>query len=92
MIEIKDQDFEMKQVKDTSMFSLKILTTINAGKATERQELKTQRNDVSFETAIKTIVMIRLSKLNKTFSLSEYLSAFKEEVNKIEKLITDGDK
>lgn len=87
MLTIKGKDFEMTQVKNTNFYCLKVPVIINEGKATQRTDMQIECNAVPFETAIATIVRLRLSKLDKTVSTKEYIALFKKEVEEIEKFM-----
>lgn len=85
MLTIKGKDFEITQVKDTTFYCLKVPVIVNEGKANQRTDMQVECNAVPLSTAIVRIVMIRLSKLNETVSVREYISLFKKEVEEIEK-------
>lgn len=88
MIVIKDKEFEMVQVKTSPFFNLSMLTTINAGKDTERQEMKIISYGIPFETCIQHIVSHRMSEIDDEFTASQYIEKYKSVVNEVCKLIT----
>lgn len=88
MILIQDEDFIMTQVKDLPFFELKLHSIINEGKATERIEMKIDSHAWPFEMCIKTIVSLRLEKIDKTYSVIEFMKLYCEEVEKIKRLVT----
>ena len=92
MIVIKDSDFEMVQVKTSPFFNLSILTPINEGKENERFEMKLFGYGMTFEQCIKEVVNLKLSRIDKTITVSEYIKLYAEEVNKIERLVQTIDK
>lgn len=81
MLLIKGNDFEMEQVKASPFFDLSVMTSINEGKDSKRLELKLWGYGMSFENCVKTIIAHRLSIINKTVSLTEYLSYYKKAVD-----------
>lgn len=88
MITIKDQDFEMEQIKSTPFFNLKLATIVNAGKEKERIDLKIDGYGMPFEACIKKIVSFKLSHLDITLSTQEYLDLYSKEVIKLLSLVT----
>lgn len=85
---IKDFNFELIQTHGP-FFDLNVLTTINANKPTERQEMQIVAHGILFEEGMKKIVSLLLDSSNKIFnSLHEYIIAYKEISEKISKLIT----
>lgn len=85
---IKDFNFELIQTHGP-FFDLSILTTINANKPTERQEMQIVAHGILFEEGMKKIISLLLDNSNKIFnSLHEYIIAYKEISEKISKLIT----
>ena len=85
---IKDKDFEMIQVKDSTFFDLYFLTAVNAGKENERFEMKISGYGLPLESAIKAIVAHRMSEVDVEYSLTEFTQQYKDEVSKIHKLIS----
>ena len=83
MIKIKDEDFEMEQLKEAPFFDLSMLTTINAGKENERKEMKQIAMGLRFEDCIKRVVFLRLNSENITCSISEYIEKYKQVVDDI---------
>lgn len=81
MILIKGDDFKMEQVKTSPFFDLSVMTLISEGKDSERSELKLWGYGMSFEYCVKTIIAHRLSKINKTVSLVEYLNYYKKAID-----------
>lgn len=77
MLLIKGKDFSMEQVKTTSCFDLSVLTTVNEGKSNERMELKLWGYGMTIESCIRTIITHRLSQIDKTFKLEEYLNYYR---------------
>ena len=92
MLVIKDSDFEMVQVKTSPFFNLSILTPINEGKENERFEMKLFGYGMTFEQCIREVVNLKLSRIDKTITVSEYIKLYAEEVNKIERLVQTIDK
>jgi hypothetical protein len=87
MIIIKDMDFEMEQLKTTPFFDLKMPTVINAGKDNERTEMKLVGYGMPFHTCLQHIVPYKLNKLDKTFSVIEYMQAYIKVVDEIGTLV-----
>lgn len=87
MITIKDVDFEMEQVKTTPFFNLKLPTIVNEGKENERIDMKIDGYGMPFETCIQKIVSLRFSKLDETFTATEYIERYIKEVEKLYTLV-----
>lgn len=88
MITIKDQDFEMEQIKSTPFFNLKLPTKVNEGKENERSEMKLVGYGMPFETCIQQIVSKRFSLEDKTYSVKEYIESYIVQVEKLNTLVT----
>jgi len=88
MSTIKANEFELVQLKGTDRFIVKALTIVNAGKSTERLEMKPLYRDLPYEAAIKSIVALRMSKKDITYSPREYIAAYAAEVEEMKNLIT----
>lgn len=84
MIIIKDSDFEMVQHKQSTFFDLTMPVTINEGTEKERSEMKVVGYGMTFEACLKKIISQRLTG---TYTISEYITAYSEEVFKISKLV-----
>lgn len=89
MIKIVTPEFEIIQGK-YNLYELKFLTTVNSGKDNERTEMKVYGNALTLDTAIKKIISKRLSDMEITVSLEEFIKLYSIEVNKICKLISDN--
>ena len=92
MIVIKTEEFEMVQVHTGPFFNFSALTTINAGKETERKEMKLVAYGLPFETCMKQIVGMEMAKEKGEMSAREYIEKYKNAVEKVSKLITHVDK
>lgn len=88
MIEIKDLDFEMEQLKATPFFNLKLPVIVNEGKDNERTDLKVVGQGMPFETCIQKIVSMRFANDDTTYSAVGYMNAYVEQVNELTKLVT----
>lgn len=84
---IKEKDFEMVQLRDGPFFDLSMLVSVNAGKSNERSEMKVVGNGMTFDSCIRYIVSARLTAQESEVSLSDFISKYAEEVNKIKNLI-----
>ncbi len=96
MIVIKTEEFEMVQSSKTGpFFNFSVLTTVNAGKETERKDMKLIAYGLPFETCMKQIVGLEMAK-QKEFSgamtVAQYIAKYKEVVEKVSKLITHVEK
>jgi hypothetical protein len=87
MITIKDQDFEMKQVKNLPFFDLVMPVVVNEGKDNERVDMKLVAYAIPFEACIKEIIAHRLGQEDKTYNIAGYISDFQAEVDKLCSLI-----
>ncbi len=87
MIIIEGEGFKMEQVKDSPFFDLYILTAVNEGTDKERFDLKLEGYGMTFESCMKRIVSFRLSQLDVTCSVSEYIDLYEKEVKKVIKLL-----
>ncbi|MGV8961888.1 MAG: hypothetical protein ACOH2V_00725 [Candidatus Saccharimonadaceae bacterium] len=83
MILIEADDFRMEQVKTSPFFDLKMPAIINKGKTSERTELKVIGYSMPFETCLQHIVAHRMAELDETYSVSEYVDIYIQEVSKI---------
>lgn len=87
MLVIKDSDFEMVQVKTSPFFNLSILTPVNEGKENERSEMKLFGYGMTFEDCLREVVSLKLSRMEGTFTVSQYVELYEKEVKEIEKLV-----
>ena len=83
MIVIKDLDFEMEQIKSTPFFNLKLPTIVNEGKDNERTELKIDGYGMPFESCIQRIVSLKLAKLDKTYTVAQYVNVYAKMVDEL---------
>lgn len=87
MLVIKDSDFEMVQVKTSPFFNLSILTPVNEGKENERSEMKLSGYGMTFEDCLREVISLKLSRMEGTFTVSQYVELYEKEVKEIEKLV-----
>ena len=87
MLVIKDSDFEMVQVKTSPFFNLSILTPVNEGKENERSEMKLFGYGMTFEDCLREVISLKLSRMEGTFTVSQYVELYEKEVKEIEKLV-----
>lgn len=87
MITIKDQDFEMKQVKNLPFFDLIMPVVVNAGKDNERVDMKVVGYAMPFEACVKEVIANRLCKPDSTYNMASYIHDYEQEVEKICSLI-----
>ena len=92
MIQIKEKEFEMVQVKSGPFFNLSLLTTVNAGKENERSEMKLYGYGLPFEVCMQLIVGIKMASKEGTYTVKEYIDKYAEAVNEVSKLIQFIDK
>lgn len=83
MILLEAQDFKMEQAKETNFFSLSMPAIINKGKPNERTEMKVISHTMTFEACMKYLVSHRMAELEESFTISEYIKRYQEEVNSI---------
>lgn len=91
MIVIEDANFRMEQVSGP-FFNLSFLSKINAGTEKEREEMKLVDYGLPFETCLKRIVSLEMSKEEGPFTVSEYIEKYKQIVNKMSSLVTHVEK
>ena len=87
MIIIEGEGFKMEQVKSSPFFDLYILTAVHEGTEKERFDLKLEGHGMTFEACMKRIVSFRLSQLDITCSVAEYIDLYEKETEKILKLL-----
>lgn len=87
MIVIEGEGFKMEQVKSSPFFDLYILTVVHEGKEEERFDLKLEGYSMTFEACMKRIVSFRLSQLDITCSVAEYIDLYEKETEKVLKLL-----
>lgn len=87
MIKIINEEFEITQIKDSNLYELKLMTTVNSGKENEHKKMKLYTSNISFINALKTIISQNLSNKEISISLSEYVKLYSDEVNRICKLV-----
>jgi len=87
MVIIEGEGFKMEQVKSSPFFDLYILTAVHEGKDEERFDLKLEGYGMTFEACMKRIVSFRLSQLDITCSVSEYVDLYEKETEKVLKLL-----
>ena len=87
MIIIEGEGFKMEQVKSSPFFDLYILTTVHEGTEKERFDLKLEGYGMTFEACMKRIVSFRLSQLDITCSVAEYIDLYEKETEKVLKLL-----
>lgn len=85
MIVIKDEKFEMVQTSGP-FFDLSILVKVNEGKENEREELKLVSHGLPFEACLKQVANHKIDD-SKTYTVSEYVKAYKNAIDEIIKLI-----
>ena len=87
MIIIEGEGFKMEQVKSSPFFDLYILTAVHEGTEKERFDLKLEGHGMTFEACMKRIVSFRLSQLDITCSVAEYIDLYEKETEKVLKLL-----
>lgn len=87
MIIIEGEGFKMEQVKSSPFFDLYILTAVHEGTEKERFDLKLEGYGMTFEACMKRIVSFRLSQLDITCSVAEYIDLYEKETEKVLKLL-----
>lgn len=86
---IEESDFRLIPVsKSSSMFDLELLYVVNKGKSNERTEFRNAGYGMSLESAIRKIIMNRLSSkhIEDSVDLKTFLQEFKEEALKIKQM------
>ena len=87
MIIIEGEGFKMEQVKSSPFFDLYILTAVHESTEKERFDLKLEGYGMTFEACMKRIVSFRLSQLDITCSVAEYIDLYEKETEKVLKLL-----
>lgn len=88
---IEEKDFRLTPVSEESpMFDLELLHTIKPRGKESREEFKNSGYGLPLESAIKRIVMYRLSKKHKeeAINLNQFFKEYKTELEDLIKLCT----
>lgn len=81
---ITGKDYIIEKLGDSYFFNLKILTTINKGKDTERKDFKTVGYGIAFETCIQYIIDYRMREMEGELTVNEYFEKYKDFVEILE--------
>lgn len=89
---IEGEDFKLEYLDEFNCFDVYTIKVINAKDASKRrEELNLDAYGATFEGALNRIINYRISKKKETYSIKEYLIAFKKEKEELVKLIDCGD-
>lgn len=84
---IEENDFKIISIDDsTPCFDLELLYTVNKGKSNERVEFRNAGYGMSFENALKKIIMYRLNKKCDTISMKDFFKEWKIESESLKNL------
>ena len=89
---IEEEDFKLEYLDEFNCFDVYTLKVINAKDASKRrEELILEAYGDSLENALRRIINYRIAKKKESYSLKEYLLAFKKEKDELSKLVDCGD-
>lgn len=85
---IEESDFKLELTSDYNTYDLELLYTVNAKDPDKkREEFKNAGYNMSMDYCMKKIISYRLSKRLDTVNLSTFIKEYKEEHEKLRKLI-----